>query len=57
MTWLNANSTKADFLFLADRGIVGNGRMLMLEDGAATRSPASILDWLDDARTRPHRAS
>ena len=34
VTWLNGNGAKADFCFLADRGIVGNGHMLMLEDNS-----------------------
>jgi hypothetical protein len=48
VTWLNANGAKADFCFLADRGIVGNGHMLMLEDNS-DEIAGIILDWLDDA--------
>ena len=29
--WLNANGAKADFIYLGDLGITGNGHMLMLE--------------------------
>ena len=29
--WLNANGAEADFIYLGDRGITGNGHMLMLE--------------------------
>ena len=29
--WLNQNGAKADFSFLRDRGISGNGHMMMLE--------------------------
>jgi pimeloyl-ACP methyl ester carboxylesterase len=47
VTWLNANGAKADFCFLADRGIVGNGHMLMLEDNSDAIA-GIILDWLED---------
>jgi len=47
VTWLNANGARADFCFLADRGIVGNGHMLMLEENS-DEIAAIILDWLDD---------
>jgi pimeloyl-ACP methyl ester carboxylesterase len=50
VTWLNAHSAKADFCFLADRGIVGNGHMLMLEKNS-DEIAAIILDWLEMART------
>ena len=29
--WLNANGAEADFIYLGDLGITGNGHMLMLE--------------------------
>lgn len=50
VTWLNALGAKADFCFLADRGIVGNGHMLMLEQNS-DEIAAIILDWLEGART------
>jgi pimeloyl-ACP methyl ester carboxylesterase len=50
VTWLNAHGAKADFCFLADRGIVGNGHMLMLEQNS-DEIAAIILDWLEGART------
>jgi pimeloyl-ACP methyl ester carboxylesterase len=52
VTWLNANGAKADFCFLADRGIVGNGHMLMLEDNSDTIADI-ILEWLETAQTVP----
>jgi len=50
VTWLNALGAKADFCFLADRGIVGNGHMLMLEQNS-DEIAGIILDWLEGART------
>ncbi len=50
VTWLNSNGAKADFCFLADRGIVGNGHMLMLEQNS-DEIAGIILDWLETART------
>jgi pimeloyl-ACP methyl ester carboxylesterase len=50
VTWLNSNGAKADFCFLADRGIVGNGHMLMLEQNS-DEIAGIILDWLEAART------
>jgi pimeloyl-ACP methyl ester carboxylesterase len=47
VTWLNAHGAKAHFCFLADRGIVGNGHMLMLEDNSDAIA-GIILDWLED---------
>jgi pimeloyl-ACP methyl ester carboxylesterase len=46
VTWLNANGAKADFCFLGDRGIVGNGHMLMLEENSDAIA-GIILDWLE----------
>lgn len=48
MAWLSANGAKADFCFLADRGIVGNGHMLMLETNS-DEIAGIILDWLEAA--------
>ena len=45
---LAGNGAKADFCFLADRGIVGNGHMLMLEDNSDAVAGV-ILDWLEGA--------
>jgi hypothetical protein len=49
VTWLNANGAEADFCFLADRGILGNGHMLMLEDNSDAIADI-ILEWLETAR-------
>lgn len=50
VTWLNEQGAKADFCFLADRGIVGNGHMLMLEENS-DEIAGIILDWLEAARS------
>jgi pimeloyl-ACP methyl ester carboxylesterase len=44
--WLNAAGARAEFLWLGDIGIEGNGHMLMLEDNS-DRIARVILDWLD----------
>jgi hypothetical protein len=46
VTWLNGVGAKAEFCFLSDRGIVGNGHMLMLENNSDAIADI-ILDWLD----------
>jgi pimeloyl-ACP methyl ester carboxylesterase len=48
VAWLNEHGAKADFCFLADRGIVGNGHMLMLEQNS-DEIAGIILDWLEAA--------
>jgi pimeloyl-ACP methyl ester carboxylesterase len=48
VTWLNGVGAKAEFCFLSDRGIVGNGHMLMLENNSDAIADI-ILDWLDAA--------
>jgi pimeloyl-ACP methyl ester carboxylesterase len=48
--WLNAQGAEADFCFLPDRGIVGNGHMLMLEQNS-DEIAGIILDWLETARS------
>ena len=50
VAWLNAQGARADFCYLADRGIVGNGHMLMMETNS-DEIAAIILDWLDAARS------
>ena len=44
--WLNKNGAKADFLFLGDRGIDGNGHMMMLESNN-DRLAQLIMSWLE----------
>jgi pimeloyl-ACP methyl ester carboxylesterase len=48
VTWLNANGAKAELCFLGDRGIVGNGHMLMMEDNS-DEIAGIIMDWLEAA--------
>jgi len=43
--WLNAQGASADFCFLGDLGIVGNGHMLMIEDNSAAIA-AILVRWL-----------
>jgi pimeloyl-ACP methyl ester carboxylesterase len=46
VTWLNDVGAKAEFCFLSDRGIVGNGHVRMREDNSDAIADI-ILDWLD----------
>ncbi|HXP30680.1 MAG TPA: alpha/beta fold hydrolase [Stellaceae bacterium] len=43
--WLGDAGAKPDFIYLGDRGIIGNGHMLMLEENSDDIA-AIILDWL-----------
>jgi pimeloyl-ACP methyl ester carboxylesterase len=45
--WLNGIGARAEFRFLADRGIVGNGHMLVHEDNSDALA-RMILDWIED---------
>ena len=44
--WLNQNGAKADFIFLSDRGISGNGHMIMMEDNSDALI-GIVADWLE----------
>ncbi len=44
--WLNANGASADFIYLGDQGITGNGHMLMLEDNSDAIAQL-IIDWIE----------
>ena len=44
--WLNAHGAKADFICLGDRGISGNGHMLMLERNSDAIAQL-IIDWIE----------
>jgi pimeloyl-ACP methyl ester carboxylesterase len=44
--WLNENGADAEFNFMVDNGIAGNGHMVMLEENSAEVA-AAIADWID----------
>jgi pimeloyl-ACP methyl ester carboxylesterase len=44
--WLNQNGAKADFLYLGDHGIEGNGHMMMLEKNSDALA-GKILSWIE----------
>ncbi|MBB6142508.1 hypothetical protein HNQ77_000446 [Silvibacterium bohemicum] len=44
--WLAAQGASAQFVWLPDRGIHGNGHMIMMERNS-DRIADLILDWLD----------
>ena len=45
VTWLAAHGARAEYWFLPDRGIVGNGHMMMLERNSAALA-AALLAWM-----------
>ena len=45
VTWLAANGARAEFCFLGDRGIVGNGHMLMMETNSDETADI-IMAWI-----------
>jgi hypothetical protein len=45
--WLNQNGAKADFIYLGDRGIVGNGHMMMLEKNSDALAE-HIVSWIEN---------
>ena len=48
VTWLNEHGAKADFIYLGDRGITGNGHMMMLENNS-TALADQITAWIEGA--------
>ena len=44
--WLNRNGARADFIFLSDRSISGNGHMIMMEDNSDALI-GIVADWLE----------
>ena len=44
--WLNANGAEADFIYLGDLGMTGNGHMLMLERNSDALAQL-IIDWIE----------
>ena len=46
VTWLNEHGAKADFIYLGDRGITGNGHMMMLENNS-TALADQIMAWIE----------
>jgi pimeloyl-ACP methyl ester carboxylesterase len=46
--WLNQNGAKADFLYLGDHGIEGNGHMMMLEKNSDALA-GQVLSWIENS--------
>jgi pimeloyl-ACP methyl ester carboxylesterase len=44
--WFNQNGARADFIYLGDRGIVGNGHMMMLEKNSDVLAE-QIVAWIE----------
>ncbi len=49
--WLNEAGAEAEFVYLADRGIVGNGHMMMLEQNSDEIAEI-VRDWIDQVLLR-----
>jgi len=47
VTFFNQNGAKADYIYLGDRGITGNGHMMMLEKNSDILA-ALLLSWIDE---------
>jgi pimeloyl-ACP methyl ester carboxylesterase len=45
--WLNQNGAKSDFIYLGDRGIVGNGHMMMLERNSDVLAE-QVVSWIEN---------
>ncbi|AOB31761.1 hypothetical protein AKI39_15235 [Bordetella sp. H567] len=50
--WLNQNGARAEFIPLAERGITGNGHMMMMESNS-DQIADGIIAWLEEGRF-PH---
>jgi pimeloyl-ACP methyl ester carboxylesterase len=46
--WLNQNGAKADFLYLGDHGIEGNGHMMMLEKNSDALAE-QVVSWIENS--------
>jgi pimeloyl-ACP methyl ester carboxylesterase len=46
--WLNENGAKADFWFLGDRGVSGNGHMMMIESNSDAVAKL-VMSWIEGA--------
>ena len=46
--WLNQNGATADFIYLGDHGIEGNGHMMMLEKNSDALA-GRILSWIENS--------
>ncbi len=46
--WLNEKGAKADFWFLGDHGVTGNGHMMMIENNSDAIAKL-VLSWVDGA--------
>ena len=47
VTWLNEHGAKADFIYLGDRGITGNGHMVL--ENNSTALARQIMAWIEGA--------
>jgi pimeloyl-ACP methyl ester carboxylesterase len=54
--WLAKQGAAAEFVYLADLGIVGNGHMMMMEDNSDALA-ALVVDWLENRRQAHRKAS
>lgn len=53
--WLNANGAAAEFVYLPDIGITGNGHMMMMEDNSDALADLAV-DWIEERRAPQRKA-
>jgi pimeloyl-ACP methyl ester carboxylesterase len=54
--WLKKQGAAAEFVYLGDLGIVGNGHMMMMEDNSDALA-GLVIDWLEDRKQALRKAS
>lgn len=54
-TWLNAHGAAAEFVYLPDLGITGNGHMMMMEDNSDALADLAV-DWIESRRSFERKA-
>jgi pimeloyl-ACP methyl ester carboxylesterase len=54
--WLSEKGAAADFVYLPDLGITGNGHMMMMEDNSDALADLAV-DWIEGRKPAPRQAS
>jgi pimeloyl-ACP methyl ester carboxylesterase len=55
VTWLNEKGAAAEFIYLPDVGITGNGHMMMMEDNSDALADLAI-DWIESRKPVQRKA-
>ena len=53
--WLNAKGAAAEFVYLPDLGITGNGHMMMMEDNSNALADLAV-DWIENRKSSQRKA-